>query len=62
MGNVKNTILVFGGPGRTGRFVIQNAIYEGFKVKAFVRSKVKLNKLIKINSPHLEIIEGDLLY
>jgi putative NADH-flavin reductase len=48
-------IAVFGATGRTGRYVVEQALARGHKVIAFARSPEKL----KIDNPDLEILEGD---
>lgn len=58
--NMKPLILLFGGTGKTGRHIIPFAISNGYKVRAFVRSKSKLVGLINLDKNDLEIIEGDI--
>ena len=51
------TIALFGGTGKTGQIVLQNALKAGFKVKALVRDANK----VTIKSNDLTVIEGDIL-
>lgn len=49
-------ISVFGGSGRTGIHVIQQALVSGYEIKALVRSPEKL----KINDEKLGVLQGDI--
>jgi putative NADH-flavin reductase len=48
-------IAVFGATGRTGQHLLDQALERGHKVTAFARSPEK----IKITSPRLEVVQGD---
>jgi len=54
---MKNCITVFGATGGTGQKVIQQALEQGYKVKAFARTASKL----KIEHPNLEMVSGNVL-
>ena len=49
-------ISIFGGSGRTGIHVIQQALVSGYEIKALVRSPEKL----KINDEKLGVLQGDI--
>ena len=51
------TIALFGGTGKTGQIVLENALKAGFKVKALVRNADK----VTIKSNNLTVVEGDVL-
>lgn len=51
------TIAVFGGSGRTGRHVLEQALDAGYSVRALVRRATS----ITVSSPRLVVIEGDVL-
>lgn len=51
------TIAVFGGSGQTGQHFIQQALAQGYAIKALVRNSTKLI----LKDPLLEIIQGDVL-
>lgn len=52
------TIALFGATGRTGRYCLAQALDQGYKVRALVRDKSKLDaSLFEISN--LTIIEGD---
>lgn len=51
------TIAVFGGTGRTGRHVLQQALAAGYDVRALARSAAS----IRIRDSRLTVIEGDVL-
>ena len=48
-------IIVFGATGKTGQLLLSQALKEGHKVTAFVRSPAKL----QVTDPNLTIIQGD---
>ncbi len=50
-------IALFGASGKTGGQFLQQALAQGYHVKALVRTPEKL----KLTSPQLEIIKGDIL-
>jgi len=50
------TITVFGGSGGIGKFLVRQALDEGYYVKAYVRNTNK----ITISHPNLELIKGEL--
>jgi putative NADH-flavin reductase len=51
------TIALIGGTGRTGNYVIQQLIRDGFRVRMLSRDP----KSVKIPSPQVEIVPGDVL-
>jgi putative NADH-flavin reductase len=53
------SVLVLGGTGKTGKFVVQEALNKGYRVTALVRSPEKFNGLR--DHPGLEILKGDVL-
>ena len=52
------TIALFGAFGRTGRYFLTKALAQGYRVRALVRTPVKL---ADVQAPELEIIAGDVL-
>jgi nucleoside-diphosphate-sugar epimerase len=54
------TVLLFGGTGRTGRLVLEQLLGRGVSVRAIVRSASKLPKAAAI-PPRLTVVEADLL-
>lgn len=56
----KQTVLVVGGTGRTGRRVIQQLLGRGVRVRAIVRSSSKLPPEVATN-PDLTVVEASLL-
>lgn len=52
------TIALFGGTGRTGKYFMKLALEGGFAVQAMVRSKEKVDEEVAKN-PSLTLIEGD---
>lgn len=50
-------IALFGGSGQTGQEFLDQALKEGYTIKALVRTPSKLSQ----QSPNLEIIQGDVL-
>lgn len=51
------TIAVFGGTGRSGRHVLEQALAAGYEVRVLARSASGL----RIRGPRLTVIEGDVL-
>lgn len=51
------TIALFGATGKTGSRVLTRALAAGYKVRALVRDPAK----VRVDSPHLSIIRGDVL-
>lgn len=49
-------VAVFGGTGRTGRLVIEQALQAGHTVTALVRNPAKLT----LQHPHLRVVQGQL--
>ena len=50
-------IALFGGSGQTGQEFLDQALKEGYTVKALVRTPSKIHQ----NSPNLEVVQGDVL-
>lgn len=50
-------IALFGGSGQTGQEFLDQALKEGYTIKALVRTPSKISQ----QSPNLEIIQGDVL-
>jgi NAD(P)-dependent dehydrogenase (short-subunit alcohol dehydrogenase family) len=50
-------VLIFGATGRTGRYLVEQALSEGHTVTAFVRQPSALS----VRHPKLHIIQGDVL-
>ena len=50
-------IALFGGSGQTGQEFLDQALKEGYTIKALVRTPSKLTQ----QSPNLEVIQGDVL-
>ncbi len=48
-------VIIFGSTGRTGKYLIQYALEEGFEVTAFAR----LPDAIAIHHPRLKVFQGD---
>jgi putative NADH-flavin reductase len=53
------TLTVFGATGRTGRPLVEQALREGYAVRAFVRSRQKLADQQALTSDLLTPVEGD---
>lgn len=53
-------VLVLGGTGATGRFVVRQLLSKGYEVVVIVRSPDKIRSLLD-SVERLEIIEGDIL-
>ncbi len=49
-------ITIFGGTGRTGAYLVREALDKGLKVTVLVRDPAKMN----IADPRLEVIKGDI--
>lgn len=49
-------ICIFGADGRTGREVVHQSLLDGHQVTAFV-----YNQDLKLNDPHINVIQGDVL-
>lgn len=58
--STQQTVLVVGGTGRTGQFVLAQLLGRGIKVRAIVRSSAKLSASLTAN-PDLTLVEADLL-
>jgi hypothetical protein len=56
----KQTVLLVGGTGRTGRRALQQLLDRGISVRAIVRSRAKLPPKVSEN-PNLTVIEASLL-
>ena len=54
------SILILGGTGRTGKYIIDQALQKGYKVTLLARDPSKLNGMG--NNPLVEIIKGDVLH
>lgn len=52
-------LTVFGATGRTGRYIVSQALDAGHEVTAFVRSRVKLADQQDLSREQLRIVEGD---
>jgi nucleoside-diphosphate-sugar epimerase len=52
---VQETIALFGGTGRTGRYVVPYALDQGYKVRLLARTPSKVD----IQHPNLTVIQGD---
>lgn len=50
-------VVIFGASGKTGRLLVEGALREGHRVRAFVRDRSK----ITMQHEHLQIFEGDVL-
>ena len=56
--NETETIALFGATGRTGRYCLAQALDQGYKVRALVRDKSKLDaSLLEVSN--LTIVQGD---
>lgn len=55
--NPTSTIAVLGGGGRTGNFVVQTLLREGYSLKLLVRNPESLS----IKNEQIEVIQGDAL-
>ena len=53
-------VLIVGGTGATGKWVVKHLIVEGHQVKAIVRSPEKLSNFIG-DSPNLELVKAAIL-
>ncbi len=53
------SILVLGGTGRTGKYIVEQALQQGLRVTVLVRDPSKMNGLS--DNPHLEILKGDVV-
>lgn len=53
------SVLVLGGTGKTGRYVVREALGQGLRVTALVRQPQKLERIV--SHPNLEILKGDVL-
>ncbi|QSW87044.1 NAD(P)H-binding protein [Flavobacterium endoglycinae] len=51
-------VAVLGGAGRTGQFLVNQLLHQGFSVKALVRNPDNFT----VQNPQLEIIKGDAIY
>ena len=51
------TIALFGGSGRTGQHFLQQALAQGYPIKALVRTPEKITE----RSPQLTLVQGDVL-
>ena len=49
-------ITIFGATGKTGQFMLKQALERGYEVVAFVRSPQK----ITLRDPHLTVVQGEL--
>lgn len=49
-------VIIFGATGSLGSHILQQALAKGYTVRAFTRN---VGKLIGINNPNLEVIQGD---
>ncbi|HJE97997.1 MAG TPA: NAD(P)H-binding protein [Ligilactobacillus acidipiscis] len=49
-------ITIFGATGKTGQFMLKQALERGYEVVAFVRSPQK----ITLHDPHLTVVQGEL--
>lgn len=50
-------VAIFGGSGKTGRYLIQQSLHAGHQVVALVRTPAKLN----LQHPNLRVIQGSIL-
>ena len=60
MKTATKSILVLGGTGRTGRYIVEQALNDGLRVTALVRDPAKLNHLL--SNTNLEILKGDVAH
>ena len=51
------TIALFGGSGRTGQQFLQQALAQGYEIRALVRTPDKISE----KSEHLTVVQGDVL-
>jgi putative NADH-flavin reductase len=51
-----STIAIFGASGQTGRHLTEQALKQGYAVKALVRNPARLTT----HDPNLKVIQGDL--
>ena len=57
----KIKIAVIGGGGRTGKYLVDQLLNQGFYLKLLLRNPENFHQNIPFNSPFVEIIQGDVL-
>jgi len=57
----KIKIAVIGGGGRTGKYLVDQLLNQGFYLKLLLRNPGNSHQNIPFNSPFVEIIQGDVL-
>nr|XP_039273900.1 flavin reductase (NADPH)-like isoform X1 [Styela clava] len=54
----QHSVIIFGGTGHSGKYILKRAVAEGHQVTAFVRTPSKVPEKIKKN---IQIVQGDVL-